>query len=152
MRYCSDKAVFATAFVNAGLSGDFGGTWTLPRIVGPAKARELYLLSEKFGADEAARIGLVSKVHRHDELLGAVMAVAAKAAAAPPLALRRIKANLNDADRVSFPEQLNNEAERHGRMGYSPENKIAATAFVTKTDPDFSGVVKPRKPWELSNL
>jgi 2-(1,2-epoxy-1,2-dihydrophenyl)acetyl-CoA isomerase len=46
LRYAAERAVFTTAFVNAGLSGDFGGTWTLSRIVGPAKARELYLLGE----------------------------------------------------------------------------------------------------------
>ena len=61
IRYAADNAVFNTAFMTAGLSGDFGGTWSLSRIVGPAKARELYLLAEKFDATEAARIGLVSE-------------------------------------------------------------------------------------------
>ena len=110
-------------------------------------------LSDVFLAEEAKSINLVSEVFEHrDALMDHVYTVAKKLTQRAPTALARIKANLNDADRVSFPEQLNNEAERHGRMGYSPENKIAATAFVTKTDPDFSGVVKPRKPWELSNL
>ncbi len=61
LRYAAASAKFTTAYLNAGLSGDFGGTWTLPRIVGSARARELYLLSEKFSAEEAERFGFVSK-------------------------------------------------------------------------------------------
>jgi 2-(1,2-epoxy-1,2-dihydrophenyl)acetyl-CoA isomerase len=150
LRYCSEKAVFATAFVNAGLSGDFGGTWTLPRIVGPAKARELYLLSEKFRAPEALAMGLVSKVLPHGELVDAVVRIAAKAAAAPPLALRRIKQNLNDADRISWPEALDNEADRHSRLYYSADHLEAAKAFTQKREGAFS---TPRtEPWQQSKL
>jgi 2-(1,2-epoxy-1,2-dihydrophenyl)acetyl-CoA isomerase len=136
-----------------GLSGDFGGTWTLPRIVGPAKARELYLLADVFMADEAKNINLVSDVFPdRDSMMLHVNTIAKKLTLRAPTALARIKANLNDADRVSFPEALNNEAERMARMGYSPENRIAASAFVDKTDPDFSKVLKKRAPWELSSL
>ena len=152
VRYCSEKAVFATAFVNAGLSGDFGGTWTLPRIVGPAKARELYLLSEKFRAPEAARIGLVSKVLPHDSMLDSVVATAAQAASGPPLALRRIKANLNDADRMSWSEALDGEADRHGRLSFSADHVEAAKAFMEKRQGNFKGAGRTREPWELSRL
>jgi 2-(1,2-epoxy-1,2-dihydrophenyl)acetyl-CoA isomerase len=153
LRFAVKTAKFTTAFVNVGLSGDFGGTWTLPRIVGAAKARELYLLADVFMADEAKAINLVSEVFPdRDAMMQHVHAVSRKLSLRAPTALARIKANLNDADRLSFPEALNNESERHGRLGYSPENKIAATAFVNKTDPDFSKVIKKRAPWELSSL
>merc|ERR1712190_24254 len=62
LRFAAESAVFRSAFASAGLSGDYGGTWTLPRIVGPAKARELYMLNKKVGANEAKAIGLVSDV------------------------------------------------------------------------------------------
>ena len=52
LRYSVKGAKFTTAFINVGLSGDFGGTWTLPRIVGPAKARELYLTADVFKAEQ----------------------------------------------------------------------------------------------------
>ena len=55
LRFSVDGAKFTTAFVNVGLSGDFGGTWTLPRIVGAAKAREMYLLSDVFTSADAER-------------------------------------------------------------------------------------------------
>ena len=69
IRYAARSAKFNTAFITAGGSGDFGINWTLPRIVGSAKARELLLLSEKFDASDAERIGLVSKVTDDGDLL-----------------------------------------------------------------------------------
>ena len=62
LRICDETARFNTAFLDVGMSGDMGGSWFLPRIVGAAKARELYLLPGKFDAAEAARIGLVNRV------------------------------------------------------------------------------------------
>jgi 2-(1,2-epoxy-1,2-dihydrophenyl)acetyl-CoA isomerase len=57
LRYAAESAKFTTAYLNAGLSGDFGGTWTLPRIIGAARARELYLLADRFDAAEADALG-----------------------------------------------------------------------------------------------
>ena len=92
--------------------GDFGGTWTLPRIVGSAKARELYLLSDRINAEEALRIGLVSRLLPHDELLPHIRQIADRIASFAPLALQRVKENLNDAERLSFHEHLEAEAAR----------------------------------------
>lgn len=139
LRFCSDRARFATGFVKAGVSGDFGGTWTLPRIVGEARARELYLLGEKFGADRAVAMGLVTSSFASDELHARVGAVAAELATTrAPLALRMAKANLNDAERLSFAEALDREAERHVACAFSADALEAATAFMEKRDPDFS--------------
>ena len=124
IRYCSRSAVFNTAFMTAGLSGDFGGTWTLSRIVGPAKARELYLMAEKFRADEAERIGLVSAVLPDDELMMYARERARRAAGFAPITLRNIKANLDDAMEVGFAEALDREAAR---------------AFLEKRPPKFEG-------------
>jgi len=139
LRYAASSAMFNTAFMTAGLSGDFGGTWTLPRIVGPAKARELYLLAEKFTAQEAQRIGLVSAVVDDGELSGFVRERAARIAAFAPLTLRAIKANLNDAMDGGFAEQLDREADRHVRCARTEDAGEAARAFLEKRRPVFRG-------------
>lgn len=139
VRYSAESAVFNTAFLTAGLSGDFGGTWTLPRIVGSAKARELYLMPEKFRPDEALRIGLVSAVVPDDEFADFVRDKAIRAASFAPLTAASIKANLNDADHVSFSEALDREAERHIRSGLTEDSREAARAFLEKRTPTFHG-------------
>ncbi len=139
LRYAAANAVFSTAFLGAAVSGDFGGTWTLPRIIGAAKARELYLLSERFDAAEALRIGLVSGVLPAAELLPHVSKVGDRIAGFAPLALQRVKANLNDAERLSFPEQLDIEAERHAYCCATSDAAEAAEAFVQKRAAVFRG-------------
>ena len=139
LRYASVSAKFTTAYLNAGLSGDFGGTWMLPRIVGSSRARELYLLSEKFSAEDAERYGFVSKVLADDELIPYVMSVAERLLAASPIALQRIKQNLNDAEDVSFSEALDREADRHVRTGGSADTAEARRAFLEKRPPKFTG-------------
>ncbi|HEY8739226.1 MAG TPA: enoyl-CoA hydratase-related protein [Candidatus Dormibacteraeota bacterium] len=139
LRYCADSARFNTAFMTAGLSGDFGGTWTLPRIVGPARARELFLLAEKFSAQEAARIGLVSQAFPADQLMSEVDRVAQRVAGFSPLAARALKANLNDGLTLSFAELLDHEAERQIRCGMTRDAREAAAAFLEKRAPVFEG-------------
>src|SRR5215831_1691156 len=139
IRYCAASAVFNTAFMTAGLSGDFGGTWTLQRIVGPARARELYLLAEKFSAEEALRIGLVSAVLPDDELMPFVRARAERVARFAPLTMRAIKANLNDALDLGFAAVLDREAERHIACSRTRDAREAARAFLEKRSPVFEG-------------
>jgi len=139
LRYAARSAVFNTAFMTAGLSGDFGGTWTLPRIVGPAKARELYLMAEKFSAAEAERLGLVTAVVDDADLLDVVRARAARAAGFAPLTLAAIKANLNDAQHMDFASLLDREAERHIRVGRTADAREAAAAFLQKRPAVFEG-------------
>lgn len=139
LRYASDTARFNTAFAQAGVSGDFGGTWTLPRIVGPGKARELYFLAEKFGADEAHRIGLVSRVWPDDEFDDRVGEVATRLAGMAPLALAAVKANLNDSAGSSFTEQLDREARRHAATARTADAAEAAMAFLEKRPARFRG-------------
>lgn len=137
LRYAAESARFVTAYVNVGLSGDFGGTWTLPKIVGATKAREMYLLNEPVGAEEAQRIGLVSKVFADDALMENVHGIAARLVASAPTAVRFIKQNLNDADDVSFAEALDRDGERHLTAGSSADAREARAAFLEKREPRF---------------
>ncbi|HEV3187692.1 MAG TPA: enoyl-CoA hydratase [Acidimicrobiales bacterium] len=139
IRYCAESAMFNTAFVTAGLSGDFGGTWTLPRIVGVAKARELYFLAQKFDAQEAERIGLVTRRFPDATFMEEVGEVAKRLAGFAPLTLREVKANLNDAIGLSFGELMDREAERHVRLSVTDDAREAATAYLEKRPPVFHG-------------
>lgn len=139
IRVAAQSAVFRHSFVSAGMTGDFGSTWTLPRIVGEAKARELCLLNTKIGADEALRIGLVSEVCPDDGLREHVMALARRIAGQAPLAMAGIKANLNDGATASFAELLDLEADRQAAATATEECVEAASAFLQKRDPVFTG-------------
>ena len=155
IRLASENALFRGGFLTAGLSGDFGGSWTLPRIVGPAKAREIYILNEKIRAQEALRIGLVSKViaARGNAFQAAVQKIAQRLANEAPLALLRIKANFLDSDKnTSFAEHLDVETERHAKCGYHPDAMEAGKAFLSKRKPKFSNVGENRSSWEMSRL
>jgi 2-(1,2-epoxy-1,2-dihydrophenyl)acetyl-CoA isomerase len=132
LRVAMDGARFSVAFRNIGLSGDFGLSWTLPRVVGPAKARELFLLSPRFDAADALHMGLVSKVFSATEFQTGVASMVQELASAPPLALGRAKQNLNDALRMGFSELLDVETARMVDSLGSPENIEAAKAFFTK--------------------
>ena len=152
LRFCADTALFRTAFLTAGLSGDYGLSWTLPRIVGPASARELMLLNPKLSAAQALRLGLVTRVLPQAELLPRVLEAAAELALAPPLALARIKQNLLLADGpLSFSDALDSEAENHARTALHPDAREAGTAFLQKRRPQFVGT-PPLEAWRHSKL
>ena len=139
LRFAAESAVFKTAFLTAGLSGDFGGTWTVSQLLGSARARELFFLNERIDASEALRIGLVTKVLPNEDLMPYVNAVARQLADSAPLTLRWMKENLNSALRVGFGEALDGEASRHVRSMRTEDAKEAASAFVEKRAPKFVG-------------
>jgi 2-(1,2-epoxy-1,2-dihydrophenyl)acetyl-CoA isomerase len=134
LRYAARSAVFVSAFLRVGSSGDHGSAWVLTRAVGPAKARELLLLGERIDADEALRIGLVSAVLDDDALRPRVDTVAAQLAAMPPDAARRMKQNLNDATTLPLDEYLDAETARFAESSGSDEAIAAARAFLAGRD------------------
>lgn len=139
LRYASTTAAFNTAFINAGQTADYGGTWLLPRLLGDAKARELFFLGEKFDGVDAERMGLVIKAVPAEKLMDHVNRIAHSIGAKAPLAIRGIKNNLNDADRLSFGELLLLEGERLVRNTLTADSREAARAFLEKRDPVFLG-------------
>lgn len=139
LRFASDKARFNAAFLGAGLSGDFGGTWLLPRLIGAARAAEKYLLSEPFDAQEAHSIGLVSRLCSAEELMPTVNDVAKRLAASAPIALRSIKENLRDSASTSFEVALDAEAARHTYCAGTADAAEATDAFLNKRTPSFQG-------------
>ncbi len=133
LRYAARSAVFVSAFLRVGSSGDHGSAWVLTRAVGPAKARELLFLGERVDAGEAHRIGLVSAVLDDDALRDHVDAVAARLAAMPPNAARAMKQNLDDALTLPLGAYLDVETTRFAECSGSPEAVAAAKAFLDRS-------------------
>jgi 2-(1,2-epoxy-1,2-dihydrophenyl)acetyl-CoA isomerase len=139
LRYATARATFNTAFLGVAISGDMAGPWLLPRIVGATKARELYFLPGKFGAEEARRIGLVAEVFEDDTFQAQVDAIVDRLAASAPLALGEMKRNFVNAETMPLREYIDLETERHGRTGASQDSREAFKAFVEKRVPEFMG-------------
>lgn len=139
LRIASETARFNSAFLDVGVAGDMGGPWTLPRLVGAAKARELYFLPGKFDAAEALRIGLVSRVSAADRFEADLDALVARLAGAAPLALAAMKANFVAAEKIGFAEYIALESEKHGRLFKTEDTSEAFKAYVEKRKPVFKG-------------
>ncbi len=139
LRYAAESANFNTAFLGVGISGDMAGPWLLPRIVGASRARELCLMPGKFSAQEAERVGLVSRVFSNETFRDEVAAIVARLAKSAPLALRAMKQNFIAAESMGLREYIRVETERHRATGASEDSRAAFLAFVEKREPVFKG-------------
>ena len=139
LRFAAPSARFNTAFLDVGVAGDMGGPWSLPRIVGAAKARELYFLPGKFDAEEAQRIGMVTRIFSDERLHGEVRAIAARIAGAAPIALRTMKANFLAAEQSSFRDYIALESRHHIDIFKTEDTREAFRAKVEKRLPNFKG-------------
>lgn len=140
IRIASDTLKFTTAFAKVGLSGDFGGTYFLTQLLGSAKAKELYLLSPILKAEDAERLGMVSRVVPDAELDAATTALAQTLASGASVAQGYIKKNINAAENLSLSEVMDLEALHHTRCASTADHREAAQAFVAKRAPAFKGV------------
>ncbi|MAT82750.1 MAG: enoyl-CoA hydratase [Gammaproteobacteria bacterium] len=140
LRIMSDKAFITSAFAKVGFSGDYGGTFFLTQMVGSAKAREIYYLSDRVPAEECLRLGIACQVVPAAELEAATMALARRLADGPPAAYRYMKENLNRAAMgADVLECLDLEATHHVHTGLTEDHREAAKAFVEKRQPVFKG-------------
>lgn len=139
MRIAGTSARFSTAFLKIGLSGDWGGTWTLTRLVGTAKARELFLLPDMVKSDEALALGIVNRVVTDDQLLAATMEIARRIADGPQVAIAAMKRNLFAAETESFATVLDHEAFNQARCSQTEDHREAVNAFKEKRKPVFKG-------------
>jgi 2-(1,2-epoxy-1,2-dihydrophenyl)acetyl-CoA isomerase len=139
LRIAGRSARMTTAFAKVGLSGDYGGTWFLTQLVGTAKARELYFLSEVLDATRIESLGLANRVVADSELAAETMTLAKRLANGPSVALRYMKRNLNVAEQGTLAAGLDSEANGMLRARASEDHKEAARAFVEKRAPVFRG-------------
>jgi 2-(1,2-epoxy-1,2-dihydrophenyl)acetyl-CoA isomerase len=139
LRIAGESARFATAFARVGYSGDFGGSYFLSRLVGTAKARELYFTAEIVEAGPALALGMVNRVVPDAALEEETLALARRLARGPRVAYRYMKRNFNAAETGSLGELLDLEAWHHTRCGLTDDHREAARAFVEKREPVFRG-------------
>lgn len=139
LRIMANTAVLTTAFARVGFSGDYGGTYFLTQLVGSAKARELYYLSERVSAEEAMRLGLANWVCAPEELASKTREIATRLAKGPTVAYRYMKENLNRAMSGEADDCLDLEATHHVHCGQTEDHREAAKAFVEKREPVFKG-------------
>jgi len=140
LRIASESAVLLTSFARVGFSGDWGGTFFATQVVGSARARELYYLSERVSAAEALRVGLVNRVVPAAELEKQTRELALRLANGPTVAYRYMKENLNRAaSGAEVFECLDLEATHHVHTGLTEDHREAARAFVEKREPTFRG-------------
>lgn len=139
LRIASDQAKLTTAFSKVGLSGDFGITWPLTRLLGEAKAKELLLLSDVLTAEQALAVGLVNRVVPHGELMPRTFELAARIAGGPQVSFRYIKENVGLASVQDYQTMLDREALTHLRCTETDDHKEGARAFVEKRAPRFQG-------------
>ena len=140
LRIAAEGAVMTTAFAKVGFSGDYGGTYFLSQLVGSAKARELYYLSDRIDMKEALRLGLVNWVVPADQLHAETLKLAGRLAKGPRVAYRYMKENINRAvTGADVDDCMDLEATHHNHTGLTEDHKEAAKAFVEKREPAFKG-------------
>lgn len=136
-RLASEKAKFKPAYLSLGVVPDGGCTWTLPRLVGPAKARELLLLDEVLDAAGAQRLGLVDRVVAPDKLLDEAMALGDRLAALPRFAAGKTKRLLLQAWGQDLGAHLAAERRLNAQSAGRPDLEEGLRAFAEKRRPRF---------------
>jgi 2-(1,2-epoxy-1,2-dihydrophenyl)acetyl-CoA isomerase len=139
MRFAGKSARMTTAFAKVGFSGDFGSHYFLHKLVGTAKARELYFTAEILNAEQIEKLGLANRIVDDANLESETMAFAKKLAAGPRVAWWHVKKNMKIAEEGTLAEALDSEAARQIRTGETADHKEAARAFVEKRAPVFRG-------------
>jgi 2-(1,2-epoxy-1,2-dihydrophenyl)acetyl-CoA isomerase len=139
LRIVVDTAGFNLAFANVALSCDTGSSYTLQRLVGPAKALELLYFPRTVKADEALSLGLATQVVSADDLDATVADVAGRLAAGPTVALGSMRRSVAFAASHTFEEALELEGRMMSRTGATADHRTAVDAFLAKEKPVFSG-------------
>ncbi len=139
LRIAAETASFTLAFAQIGLSADSGASWTLPRLVGTAKALELMYNPQKIGVREASGLGLVNEIVPAERLAEHVAALAARLAAGATVSYASIKASVNYGASHSLAETLAFEDEMQTRCGATADHREAVDAFLAKRPADFHG-------------
>lgn len=130
---------WTTAFTGIGLTADSGLSWTLPRLVGIAKATALLVLAEPFTAEQAFEMGLLTAVVPAEQVLPAAQELAARLAAGPTVAYAGLKQSLRAASTSTLEEALAQEEAQQTRAGATQDHRAAVRSFLAKQAPVFEG-------------
>ncbi len=138
LRVMAAGAKLNTAFLDVAVAGDMAIPWSLPRLVGAARARDLSFVPRRVTAGEALDIGLVARVFADDSFRCDTDQIVAGLLAKSPTALRGLKENYVAAERMTLRDFVDHEAERHLRIAAGDHAAEAFRAFVEKRPPRFS--------------
>ena len=133
------SASFVQAFAKLGLVPDSGGSWFLPRLLGPARALGLAMLGEKLSAEQAAEWGLIWRCVADEELAGVVDALAKQLSQAPTRGLARTKQAIYEGLTRTLAQQLDIERDYQGELGHSSDYAEGVAAFIAKRPAHFTG-------------
>ena len=139
MRIASEKAKFGVTFLKLGIIPGDGGTWILPRIIGEARAAELFYTGDVIDAATARDWGLVGRVVEHDALMDEARALATKVAAMPPHALRQAKNLMRQGRNSSYDAALEMAANAQALMHATRDHMEGVDALIEKRAPNFTG-------------
>ena len=139
IRIASDKATFSSVFVRRGILPTMGGTYLLPRLVGIDKALEMIWTGDLINASEAEKMGLVTRVVPHDELLDATMDLAIKLTKGPPLAIAKAKRVIYEGLNMDLESALIYIIREYSALSMTEDHKEALRAFLEKREPVFKG-------------
>ena len=139
-RFAAANAFLVTSFAKIGMSGDYGGSYFMTKLIGPSKTKELYMLSERVNAEEALRLGLITRLVGDTELEAQTYEFARRLAKGPPIALRYIKDNVHAALDEPLERACEVESRNMIRCRMTQDSRDAMQAFAEKREPRFNGV------------
>ena len=139
IRIAAEEATFGQNFAKVGLFPDFGGTYFLPQLAGPAKAAELFYTGDMIDAKAALRLGIVNQVVPGEQLESEVKALGQKIVQGPPLAIQAVKKALFGREKKKLAEALEREVQEQVRCYLSEDCKEGIQAFFEKRSPQFRG-------------
>lgn len=135
----SEDFRLVTSFAGVGVSGDGGGTWHLPRLVGARKAAQLYLLNEPLDATQALELGILTEVVPNEDVRDRALALARRLASGPTVAYGGMRRLLRDSFSNTLTDHLQAETDTIARTGNSSDTAEAVAAFLAKRRPRFEG-------------
>ena len=139
IRIASETAKFGVTFLKLGIIPGDGGTWILPRVIGQARAAELFYTGDVITAQTALEWGLVSRVVSPEALIEEAEALALKIAAQPPHALRQAKMLMRQGQQVSYDSALELAANTQAMMHLTKDHEEGIAALLEKRAADFKG-------------